>query len=397
MEETLDLAKRLIACRSITPDQAGALDLAQERLADAGFVCTRMPKNGVDNLWAIFGEARRDAVGDGVVDFAFAGHIDVVPPGDAAWTSDPFAAVERDGFLFGRGAADMKTSVAAMIVACRRLAATMKNNAASLAVILTSDEEGDAKDGVAHIVATLRARKIRLRDCLLGEPTSRRVFGDAIKIGRRGSLTARVKIIGKQGHAGHPHRADNPIHRLTAAICALEKEYRPNLEALAADDSHPATTFQAVAIRAGAGAENVIPQTAAAVLNFRHAAPDDDSILRAKVERALAAVGAQSEIDWRLGARPFRRDADSPLARALAATVAAVAEQTPAFTSGGGTSDGRYLTEISDNLAEFGPLAETIHQPDECVALADIGRLTEIYRRAAETRLQTTASAPTSL
>ena len=133
-------------------------------------------KNGVDNLWAIFGEARRDAAGDGVVDFAFAGHIDVVPPGDAAWTSDPFVAVERDGFLFGRGAADMKTSVAAMIVACRRLAATMKNSAASLAVILTSDEEGDAKDGVAHIVATLRARKIRLRDCLLGEPTSRPRF-----------------------------------------------------------------------------------------------------------------------------------------------------------------------------------------------------------------------------
>ena len=368
-DSVLNLLKRLIARRSVTPDADGAMEIIEGEIIPAGFNGERLASNGVDNLWATFGEGKPLLV--------FAGHIDVVPPGDG-WTSDPFSPTTRDEFLYGRGAADMKSGVAAMTIAARRFA-ECHSPFGTIALLITSDEEGPAIHGTKYIVDILKSRGIKPDYCIVGEPTSAERLGDAIKIGRRGSLTGALTIHGKQGHIAYPHLADNPIHRLVNLLAAFasqsnEKPHPP----------FPPTSFQ-IAYVGGGVSDNVIPPSASARFNYRFSPPDSADLLIAKTESILNKSGAKWKCEWIPGALPFITDADSPLARA---TCEAIGENTPPpslsadkinRSVGGGTSDGRFLRLICEQVIEFGPVGKTIHQPDECIRIADLESLAKIY------------------
>ena len=260
MNAPLDLLKQLIHCRSETPAHGGALDIAERLLGECGYAVRRLPVGGVDNLWAANSAAP---------DFIFAGHVDVVPAGDLRlWNTPPFTAAEADGYIIGRGAADMKSGVAAMLCAAVNL---QKSGVAGVAVLLTSDEEGEAIDGTRHVVEWLRQQNILPRYCLVGEPTCAQHFGDAIKIGRRGSLTAHITMLGVQTHIAYPHRGDNPNHRLIAALQILVSQFADGAAAVRGD--FPPTSAQIASLNSGAGAANIIPATASALLNFRYAPP----------------------------------------------------------------------------------------------------------------------------
>ncbi len=377
----LNLAKNLIARRSITTEDAGCLELIAARLAPLGFTCERIDSTGptghVRNLWARWGTAQPLIV--------FAGHTDVVPPGPIEkWTSDPFMPTERNGMLYGRGAADMKTSVAAAVVAVERLLASSQPNG-SIAFLLTSDEEGDATDGTVKVVETLKARGETLDCCIVGEPTSVTQQGDMIKNGRRGSLSGKLIVKGIQGHVAYPEKVKNPIHLAAPALAELAASHWD-----AGNDYFPPTSFQISNIHAGTGVTNVVPGTCEVLFNFRFSTASSADGLQNRVHAILDKYaemsGLEYDLHWTLGGRPFLTT-PGRLVDALTKAIQDEAGITPQLSTSGGTSDGRFIADICPEVVEFGPINASIHKIDECVALADIEPLARIYEQTFRTLL----------
>ncbi len=366
MSDTLELAVDLIRRPSVTPDDAGCQALLADRLAAVGFRIEPMRRGDVDNLWARRGTA--DPV------FCFAGHTDVVPPGPPErWTSPPFEPTVRDGNLYGRGAADMKGSLAAMVTATEAFVAERPRHAGSIAFLLTSDEEGPAVDGTVKVVESLEARGEKLRWCLVGEPTSTARVGDVVKNGRRGSLNGRLTVYGRQGHVAYPHLAENPLHAFAPALAALVAEEWDHGNA-----HFPPTTFQVSNLEAGTGAENVIPGELTALFNFRFSTELDEATIRRRVEALLDRGGFRYALRWRLSGNPFLTPAGELVEAARAAVRTVQGIETELSTSGG-TSDGRFIAPTGAQVLELGPLNATIHQVDECVGVADLDALHAIY------------------
>jgi succinyl-diaminopimelate desuccinylase len=364
---TLALARQLIERPSVTPDDAGCLDLIAKRLTPLGFALERIDGGGVSNLWA-----RR---GNAAPLLCFAGHTDVVPPGPPErWASDPFKATERNGHLFGRGAADMKSSLAAFVVACERFLHMHPQHHGSLALLLTSDEEGDAIHGTVKVVEALKARGENLDYCVVGEPTSAKRFGDTIKNGRRGSLSAKLVVKGVQGHVAYPEQVKNPIHLAAPALAVLAGTIWDE-----GNEFFPPTSFQISNIHAGTGATNVVPGTCEILFNFRFSTASTADELKARVEKVLDYHKLEYDITWTLGGRPFLTR-PGKLVTALTESIKAHAEVAAALSTTGGTSDGRFIADICTEVVEFGPINATIHKIDECVALSDLEPLAHIYQ-----------------
>ncbi|HEX8964296.1 MAG TPA: succinyl-diaminopimelate desuccinylase [Rhodocyclaceae bacterium] len=367
MSATLELARELIARPSITPEDAGCLDLLAARLAPLGFQCERIDVGGVQNLWARRGTARPL--------FCFAGHTDVVPPGPLEkWGSDPFLPQIRDGQLYGRGAADMKSSLAAFVVAIERFVAATPEHKGSIALLLTSDEEGDAVDGTVRVVEALKARDETIDCCIVGEPTSFEAFGDMIKNGRRGSLSAKLVVKGIQGHVAYPERVRNPVHQAAPALAELAATRWDE-----GNEYFPPTSFQISNIHAGTGAGNVVPGEMEVMFNFRFATASTADGLQTRVHQILDRHGLEYDIEWVLGGKPFLTPRGK-LVDVLVGAIEEAAGRTPELSTSGGTSDGRYIADICPEVVEFGPLNRTIHKIDECVAVADLEPLTDIYQ-----------------
>ena len=371
----LEKARALIARPSLTPEDAGCLDLIATWLMPLGFRIERMDVGGVSNLWA-----RRGATGRVI---CFAGHTDVVPTGPLEqWTSPPFEPTLRDGYLYGRGAADMKSSIAACVVAIERLLARRPAGAVpsgdtashhSLALLLTSDEEGDAVDGSARIVEALRARKESIDFCIVGEPTCVARLGDTMKNGRRGSLSAKLVIRGVQGHVAYPHLARNPVHLAAPALAELAATTWDT-----GNEAFPPTGFQISNARAGTGAGNVVPGSFELMFNFRFSTASTIEGLQSQVHALLDRHRLEYDICWTLGAKPYltpRGDLGAALADAIATEVGVSA----VMSTTGGTSDGRFIAEICPQLVEFGPVNASIHQVDERIAVADLEPQARIY------------------
>lgn len=374
-QQTLDLAKQLIACRSVTPDDGGCLELIGARLTAAGFACERMDRGAVRNLWA-----RRGTAAPLV---CLAGHVDVVPPGPVErWTSDPFTPTERDGFLFGRGAADMKVPVAAMVTAAERFTALVPAHRGSLALLLTSDEEGAGIDGTKAVVRELQARGELIDACLIGEPTSTSRLGDTIKNGRRGSLNGVLTVKGIQCHIAYPDRGRSPILPALPALAELAAtEWDRGNEYFAP------TSFQISDIHAGTGANNTIPGSMEVQFNFRFSSESTDDGLKARVHAVLDRNGLEYDLRWSLSGAPFL-SARGGLVNVVTAAVQAVTGVTPELSTSGGTSDGRFLAGVSREVVEFGPVSASIHGIDEHVRLADIAPLSRVYEQVLQTLLR---------
>jgi succinyl-diaminopimelate desuccinylase len=366
MPDTLQLAIDLIRRPSVTPEDAGCQRLLADRLAALGFRIEPMRYGDVDNLWARRGTA--DPV------FCFAGHTDVVPPGPVErWTSPPFEPTVREGRLYGRGAADMKGSLAAMVTATEAFVAERPRHAGSIAFLLTSDEEGPAVDGTVKVVEALEARGEKLRWCLVGEPTSTARVGDVVKNGRRGSLNGRLTVYGRQGHVAYPHLAENPLHTFAPVLAALVAEEWDRGNA-----HFPPTTFQVSNLDAGTGAENVIPGELTALFNFRFSTELDEATIRRRVQALLDRGGFRYGLEWRLSGNPFLTPAGE-LVEAARAAVHSVQGLEAELSTSGGTSDGRFIAPTGAQVLEVGPLNATIHQVDECVGVADLEALHAIY------------------
>lgn len=364
---TLALTRELIALRSLTPDDAGCQALLQRRLGPLGFACETLASAGVTNLWARRGTARP------VV--CFAGHTDVVPSGPLAdWHSDPFAPVERDGCLYGRGSADMKSSLAAFVTAIERFLAVRPDAGGSIALLVTSDEEGPATDGTVKVVERLAARGERLDYCVVGEPSSVATLGDTIKNGRRGSLSGTLTVKGVQGHVAYPERARNPIHLVAPVLAELAAT-----EWDRGDAYFPPTTWQCSNIHAGTGATNVIPGALEVTFNFRHSPASPRTSLQQRFEAILRRHGLDYDLAWTGWGKPFLTPR-GPLVEATAQAIHAVTGTTTQLSCTGGTSDGRFIADICDELVELGPVNATIHKVDEHVRIADLEPLSAIYR-----------------
>ena len=360
--DSVALLRALIRRPSVTPEDGGCQALIGERLAALGFALEPMPADGVTNLWA--------RLGDEAPLFVLAGHTDVVPIGDeSAWSSPPFAADVVDGHVVGRGAADMKGGVAAMITACERFVRAGHHRRGSIGVLLTSDEEGPATSGTAHVVRTLAARGERIDHCLLTEPSSTARFGDTIRNGRRGSLGATLVVAGVQGHVAYPHLADNPVHRASAFLAELV-----GVEWDAGGDGFPPTTLQVSNIHAGTGATNVVPGSCTVEFNLRHGTASPASELKRRIEALIASHGLDATIAWKDSAAPFVTEPGT-LTDALRAAIVARTGVEPVLDTGGGTSDGRFIAPTGAQTVEFGPLNATIHQIDERVDAADVASL----------------------
>lgn len=368
MSKTLELAKELIARCSLTPDDAGCQDILIEHLRHAGFRLEKIHRNGVENFWA-----RR---GDSKPVVCFAGHTDVVPTGPLEqWVSNPFTPTVRNGMLFGRGAADMKTSLAAFVTAIERFATEHPKHKGSIALLITSDEEGVAIDGTARVVETLKARGDLLDYCIVGEPTSVNKLGDTIKNGRRGSLSGTLTIKGIQGHVAYSHLAKNPIHLAAPAISELTQTVWDQ-----GDEHFPQTTWQISNIHGGTGVLNVIPGEVEILFNFRFSTASSVESLKSRVRTVLDRHGLDYNLEWTLSGKPYLTPKGS-LVEAVSRAVKSVTGLTPELCTSGGTSDGRYIAEICPQVVELGPLNTTIHKLNECIAVADIEPLSEIYRR----------------
>ena len=368
---TLALAEQLIARKSVTPEDAGCLDLIAERLKPLGFVCERIDRNGVSNLWARRGTAKPI--------FCFAGHTDVVPTGPLEkWTSDPFGPTIRDGKLYGRGAADMKSSLAAFVTAIEAYVAAHPDHPGSLALLLTSDEEGDATDGTVAVTETLIARGETIDYCIVGEPTAVNTLGDCIKNGRRGSLSGKLTVKGVQGHIAYPHLAKNPIHLVAPAITELAAT-----EWDQGNEYFPPTTWQISNIHAGTGAGNVIPGSVEILFNFRFATASTAESLQQRLEGILQKHGLAYDIAWTLGAKPFLTGRGE-LVDAAVATIRAECGIETELSTTGGTSDGRFIADICPQLLELGPVNASIHKIDEHIAVDALPKLSNIYRRLLE-------------
>lgn len=376
--DTLELAERLIACRSLTPDDGGALDMIAARLTPAGFACERIDRGPVRNLWA-----RR---GNAAPLICLAGHVDVVPPGPVdRWTSDPFSPTRRDGRLFGRGAADMKVSVAALVTAAERFVGREPHHRGSLALLFTSDEEGAGIDGTAAVVRELQARGDRIDACIIGEPTSVERLGDTIKNGRRGSLNGVLRVNGIQCHIAYPERGRNPVQAALPALAELAAA-----EWDRGNEYFSPTSFQISDIHAGTGANNIIPGSLDVMFNFRFSTESTADQLKARVQAVLDAHRLDFELNWSLSGSPFLSPRGG-LVDVISAAVAQVTGVTPALSTSGGTSDGRFLAGVSREVVEFGPLSASIHGIDEHVLIADIGPLSEVYERTLAMLLPRTA------
>ncbi len=364
--DTLELARQLIACRSVTPEDAGCLGILEQRLAPLGFRCERMSSNGVDNLWA-----RRGTASPVVV---FAGHTDVVPTGPLEhWQSDPFTPTIRDGVLYGRGASDMKTSLAAFTTAIERFVAAHPDHAGSIAVLFTSDEEGPATDGTVRVVEALKERGEKLDYCIVGEPTSVAKLGDMIKNGRRGSLSGHLVVKGVQGHVAYPHLARNPVHEVAAALAELA-----GIEWDRGNEYFPPTTWQVSNFTAGTGANNVIPGEARIQFNFRFSTASTLESLQTRVHGILDRHGLTYDLDWRYDGRPYlTRRGD--LVEAVGRAIESVTGIETRLSTSGGTSDGRFIADICQQVVEVGPTNATIHKVNECIRLQELELLPEIY------------------
>ncbi len=376
--QALYLTERLIACRSVTPDDAGCQDILRERLAPLGFACETLVHGPaaapVTNLWA-----RRASSRPGAPTLVFAGHTDVVPTGPLdQWTSDPFVPQHRDGRLYGRGAADMKTSIAAFTVAVEEFLAARPDPGLSIALLITSDEEGPSVHGTVRVVEALQRRGERLDYCIVGEPSSVHRLGDMIKNGRRGSLSGRLTVRGVQGHIAYPQLARNPIHLALPALAELAATTWD------AGNAHfPPTSFQVSNIHAGTGATNVIPGSLVVDFNFRFSTESTAEGLQARVREVLDRHGLEHEIAWSLSGQPFLTTPGTLVQAVQQAIRAEVGVETELSTTGG-TSDGRFIARICPQVVEFGPVNATIHKIDEHVAVADIEPLKNIYRRVLE-------------
>lgn len=380
MTDTLRLTEALIACPSVTPRDEGCQAMIGARLARLGFACETIESGPADfrvtNLWARLGQGRRPTL-------VFAGHTDVVPTGPlTAWASDPFVPSHRDGKLFGRGTADMKTSLAAMVVACEEFVAANPTPAIDVAFLLTSDEEGPALDGTVIVCNTLQQRGERLDWCIVGEPTSVERTGDMIKNGRRGTMSGKLTVKGIQGHIAYPHLAKNPIHLAAPALAELAATVWDEGNAF-----FPPTSWQISNIHGGTGASNVIPGTVVIDFNFRFSTESTPEGLQQRVVELLQRHGLQPgadfDLDWTLGGRPFLTEPGTLVDAVRAAIHAEVGVDTTLSTTGG-TSDGRFIAQVCPQVIELGPPNATIHKIDEHVAVADIEPLKNIYRRTLE-------------
>lgn len=370
-DTTLELAKRIIACPSVTPEDAGCMDILVESLKPLGFSIEFINRNGVTNLWA-----RR---GTTAPLFVFAGHTDVVPTGPLdKWTSPPFAPEVRDGMLYGRGTADMKSSIAASVTAVEAFIAANPDHPGSLAFLLTSDEEGDANDGTIAVVEALKARGETLDFCIIGEPTSVDTLGDMIKNGRRGSLSGVLTVKGIQCHIAYPEKGRNPIHEAAPALAELAAT-----EWDQGNEYYQPTTWQISNIHGGTGATNVVPGSVEIKFNFRFSTASTPEGLQQRLCAILEKHKLDFEIKWTLGARPFLTGR-GPLADAATTAIRDICGIETELSTTGGTSDGRFIAEICRQMLEIGPVNATSHKIDECVAIDALPKLSAIYRRILE-------------
>ena len=375
MSKTLELACALIARRSLTPDDAGCQELLIERLQPLGFRIERLRFGSVDNLWA-----RRGSSGPLLV---FAGHTDVVPTGPLEqWLSAPFEPTLRDGMLYGRGAADMKTSVAAFITAIEEFLTAHPDHSGSIGLLITSDEEGVAVDGTVRVVEALQARGELIDYCIVGEPTSNKQVGDMIKNGRRGSLSGTLTVKGVQGHIAYPHLVKNPIHMVAPAIAELANTIWDQ-----GNEYFPPTSWQISNMNGGTGATNVVPGEVEILFNFRFSTASTEDGLKARVHAILDQHQLEYDLQWELSGKPYLTPKGN-LVEAISGAIQQAYGVTPELSTSGGTSDGRFIADICPQVIEFGPLNATIHKLNECVAVADIEPLKDTYRLTLEALLK---------
>lgn len=373
-DPALSLLFDLIRRRSVTPDDAGCQDLIASRLAPLGFDCEMMVFGDVTNLWA-----RR---GTSTPVFCFAGHTDVVPPGDADdWQSDPFEPDIRGEHVYARGSADMKSGLAAMIVAVERFLADYPDHAGSIAFLITSDEEGRARDGTLKVMEALTGRGEKIDWCVIGEPSSHTELGDVVRIGRRGSLSGMLEVKGIQGHVAYPHLADNPIRRFAPVLAELHGIIWDE-----GNEFFPPTSFQVVNIQSGIGAPNVTPAQLSARFNFRYSTEWDHHRLKERVQAILDAHEIDYELRWHLSGEPFLTQ-PGRLIDAVSQAVEERSGRKPELSTGGGTSDGRFISPAGADVVELGPVSASIHKIDEHVRMADVGMLTSMYQRILELML----------
>ena len=373
-DPTFELAREIMSRPSVTPEDGGCCQLFADRLAARGFKAEFINRNGVTNLWLRRGEAAPL--------FVFAGHTDVVPTGPLdKWTSPPFAPEVRDGMLYGRGAADMKSSLAAMLTATEAFVAANPAHPGSIAFLLTSDEEGDATDGTVAVVETLKARGESIDYCIIGEPTSVNTLGDMIKNGRRGSLSGVLTVKGIQCHIAYPEKGRNPIHEAAPALAELAATQWD-----AGNEYYQPTSWQISNIHAGTGATNVVPGQLEIKFNFRFSTASTPEDLQSRLTAILDKHHLDHEIKWTLGARPFLTGR-GPLADAASAAIREVCGIETELSTTGGTSDGRFIAEICKQMLEIGPVNETSHKIDECIAVDALPKLSAIYHRILEKTL----------
>ena len=366
VNETLELAKELIARRSVTPEDSGCQALIAGRLAAAGFACEDVRCGDVSNLWARRGSARPL--------LCFAGHTDVVPPGPLSqWLSDPFVPTIRDGRLYGRGAADMKSSIASFVTAVEAFVRERPEHSGSIALLITSDEEGPSVDGTARVVDRLKQRGEAIDYCIVGEPSSVESLGDSIKNGRRGSLSGRLIVRGTQGHIAYPHLARNPIHLVAPALAELVATRWDE-----GDEHFPPTAWQVSNIHAGTGATNIIPDSLEIEFNFRFCTKSSEQSLKQRLEDVLRRHALDFDLQWNLSGKPFVTRTGE-LVDAVKRAVFAHTGRTPQLSTAGGTSDGRFIAQICPQIVELGPVNATIHKLNENVELAALEHLPRIY------------------
>lgn len=375
MSATLELAIDLLARRSVTPEDAGCQEVLISRLEKLGFAIERMRHGNVDNLWARRGTAKPLVV--------FAGHTDVVPTGPVEqWHSPPFEPVIRDGMLYGRGAADMKTSIAAFVVAVEEFLGRHPDHAGAIGLLITSDEEGVAVDGTVKVVEALQARGEGIDYCIVGEPTSNKRVGDMIKNGRRGSLSGKLTVKGIQGHIAYPHLVKNPIHLVAPAVADLA-----TTEWDRGNEYFPPTSWQISNFNSGTGATNVVPGHAEILFNFRFSTASTMEGLKSRVHAILDRHGLDYDLDWEFSGKPYLTP-KGDLVAAISSAIEQAYGVTPELSTTGGTSDGRFIADICPQVIEFGPLNATIHKINECVAVADIDPLKDTYRLTLEKLLE---------
>ncbi len=368
MNNVIELSKQLINIASVSPEDNGCLDIIIARLKQCGFTCEKITSGKATNLWARYGNS------EPVI--CFAGHTDVVPTGPIEqWQSDPFIATERNGYLFGRGAADMKTGVAAIIIAVEQFITENKNVNGSIALLITSAEEDYCNNGTPVVLNRLQQRGEKIDYCVIGEPSSSNTLGDTIKVGRRGSLHGNLTIKGKQGHIAYPHLADNPIHN---AFAVLEQLTHTTWDK--GNNDFPPTCLQISNIHAGTGADNIIPGELSVVFNFRFSPESTPEQLQQSVIDILNQHQVNYHIDWNLSGQPFYCQ-DQPFIKNCTAAIENVTGMMPTHSTAGGTSDGRFIAPTGAHVIEFGVINQTIHQIDECVKISDLEKLATIYQQ----------------